>query len=67
MVNGLMTRSAEKVIKDNSIGAYYYPNGDKYVGEYQNGKKNGKGICYFASGDTYEGDWKDNKMDGNGI
>jgi radial spoke head protein 1 len=38
----------------------------KYVGNYVDGKKNGRGKCTFPSGDTYDGYWLDNTMDGEG-
>lgn len=52
-------------------GRYYYANGDKYVGEFENGKKNGKGIMYWGAksrfaGNRYDGEWKEDKMHGKG-
>ena len=43
-----------------------YDNG-KYIGEWKNGKREGKGIYYWNNGDIYEGDWKNNKGEGKGI
>lgn len=32
-----------------------YPNGDKYVGECQGHKRDGRGIYYYKDGSRYEG------------
>lgn len=53
-------------------GKYFYANGDKFVGEFQNGKKNGLGIMYWGAnskfkGNRYEGEWKDDEMSGRGV
>lgn len=31
----------------NLIGIWYYPNGDRYEGEFADGKRNGEGKNYF--------------------
>jgi hypothetical protein len=36
------------------------------VGEWKNGKKEGKGKHVWADGDFYEGEWKDDRMEGKG-
>lgn len=38
MANGLIIRSMEKVHKELIIGVFYYSNGQKYIGEWKNGK-----------------------------
>ena len=38
-----------------------YDNGDKYDGEWKNGKKEGKGIFYYNNGDKYEGIWNNDE------
>ncbi|MDD5571073.1 MAG: hypothetical protein PHD97_07940 [Bacteroidales bacterium] len=40
--------------------------GDKYVGEWKNGKMDGYGTYYHANGDKYVGDWKDGHRNGQG-
>ena len=32
--------------------------GDKYVGEYKNGKRHGQGTYTYPIGDKYVGEWK---------
>ena len=45
----------------------YYENGDRYVGETENGQPNGKGTCNYTDGSEYVGDWKSGLKDGAGI
>ena len=47
-------------------GEYLYPNGTRYVGNFENGKPNGRGIMYFANGNKYLGDWEENERQGQG-
>jgi hypothetical protein len=42
------------------------PDGAKYVGEWRDGRRNGKGTYTFSTGDIYLGEFKDGKFDGNG-
>ena len=35
---------------NNCFGTYTYSNGDKYVGEYKDGKRHGQGTYTFANG-----------------
>ena len=55
----------------NGQGTYTHANGDKYVGEFKDGKYNGQGTYTFGSGskyagDKYVGEYKDNKKNGQG-
>jgi hypothetical protein len=48
-------------------GILIYKNGDRYYGNFENGKKNKLGIFYFKkNGAKYEGQWANNKMNGCG-
>ena len=48
-------------------GILIYKNGDKYYGNFENGKKSRIGIYYFKkNGAKYKGEFKENKMDGYG-
>ena len=42
-------------------------NGDKYIGQYINTKKEGRGVLYLKNGDIYNGDFKNDKKEGKGI
>jgi hypothetical protein len=53
--------------KHNCYGKYTFPSGNIYIGEYQNGVRNGQGIFFYFSGDKYEGEYKDGKKHGQGI
>jgi hypothetical protein len=65
---------------DNCVGTYTYPNGNKYTGEYKNGRRDGKGtIRIVAKGmstnnyigseipSTYVGDFRDDRLNGHGV
>src|SRR5207244_900085 len=73
--NSLATRSSSLVkrglealgSKQPHVGTLTYPNGDRYVGEYRDGKCNGHGTHTSANGDRYVGEFKDNTYDGFGI
>ena len=59
-------------MENQKVKQYYYHNGDLYVGDYKNGKKEGKGIEYYNrddqfKGERYEGDWKNGIQEGKGI
>ncbi|MHB8109469.1 MAG: tetratricopeptide repeat protein [Syntrophorhabdaceae bacterium] len=48
-------------------GVRNYENGDKYEGEFTNGKFNGKGTYTYANGDQYVGEFVDGKFTSKGI
>ena len=52
--------------KHNCFGSYTFANGNKYVGEYKDGKRNGQGTYTLASGGKYVGEYKDDKKNGQG-
>lgn len=43
-----------------------YANGDKYVGQMKDDKRNGQGTFTWANGSKYVGEWKDDKENGKG-
>ena len=43
-----------------------YANGDRFEGQYKNGKKSGKGIYYFKTGEKFEGEWLKDERNGEG-
>ena len=55
----------------NGYGTYEWTNEygfveEYYVGDWKNGKMNGKGTYYFANDDIYIGEWKNGYQDGMG-
>jgi hypothetical protein len=60
----------EGVYLDNTKvkGTYYYPNGDRYTGEFRRNKFNSPRANYsYANGDVYEGGFEDGKRSGKGM
>jgi len=51
---------------NNGYGTYTYANGNKYVGEYKNGKPHGQRTYTWANGNKYVGEFKDAKRNGLG-
>ena len=48
------------------FGAVADSKGNRYVGQFKDGKRHGYGSYQFASGDRYEGEYKDGRRDGYG-
>ena len=48
------------------FGVYDFPSGNKYVGQYKNGERNGQGTFTWADGDKYVGQYSDDKRNGQG-
>lgn len=51
----------------NGKGTYQFANGDKYYGQWKDGKMTGNGRYEFSNGDRYNGDFIENKRDGTGV
>jgi hypothetical protein len=67
--NLLYEKIVDKCIKGdckNGYGAMTYLNGDKYVGNFKDGKQNGYGTYTFSGGDKYVGNFKDDYFNGYG-
>ena len=47
-------------------GSLTVPYGEKYVGEFKDGKYNGQGREILPNGSKYEGEWKDGNLNGQG-
>ena len=52
--------------RPNGLGVMTYPDGQKYVGEWKNGKYNGQGTSTYPDGGKYVGEFKDGKKNGQG-
>jgi hypothetical protein len=52
--------------RDGKGTYYYYSSGEKYIGEWKDGERNGKGITSFSNGNEYIGEWKNGKKNGEG-
>ena len=50
----------------NCFGSWTFSNGDKYVGEFEDGKYNGQGTYTEANGNKYAGEFKDGVRNGQG-
>ena len=48
------------------IGTYIDANGNKYVGEFRDGKRHGQGTHTYDPDRKYVGEWKDDKYHGKG-
>jgi hypothetical protein len=48
-------------------GCLVFPQGDRYDGEFMNGRRCGRGKYTFSNGDVYEGLWKNDVREGRGI
>ena len=47
-------------------GTYTWASGNKYVGEYKDGRRHGQGTFTDADGDNYVGEWTNGKKHGQG-
>ena len=50
----------------NGQGTYTFPDGEKYVGEWENNKKHGQGTYTFPDGSKYEGEFRERLPNGQG-
>jgi len=50
----------------NCFGSVALPNGDRYLGEFREGRYSGYGSYDFATGARYEGEWRNNERHGQG-
>jgi hypothetical protein len=48
-------------------GIYIYPSGNKYVGQFTNGRITGIGTCYYTDGSKYQGEWLNGLPEGKGV
>ena len=61
--SNLPTCEGDRAAWTNCFGSHTYASGNKYVGEYKDGKYNGQGIKYLANGNVDKsGIWKENEL-----
>ena len=65
--SNLPTCEGDRAAWTNCFGSHTYASGNKYVGEYKDGKRNGQFIVTYANGNKYVGEFKDEKKNGRGI
>ena len=56
----------EWISEEKQLGVINYKNGDMYLGEIENEKKEGYGIMYYSNSNMYEGEWKKDLREGYG-
>jgi hypothetical protein len=60
-------RNKSDIFLREGQGSLTFSNGDKYVGEFHNGKKEGHGVYTFSNGGKYEGEFKNDLFEGQGV
>ena len=65
-IHALPDCPSDALIWNNCFGTLTYPNGNEYVGEFKDGKRNGQGTYTFANGNEYVGEFKDGNLNGKG-
>jgi len=43
-----------------------WPDQSKYIGDFNQGKMEGKGQRYYSNGNIFDGDWEDDRPNGTG-
>jgi hypothetical protein len=64
--NKAICQGTDETKWNNCVGTLSLPNGYKYVGDWVDGKQNGKGVTTLANGYKYSGEFKNNKFHGQG-
>jgi hypothetical protein len=59
-------KNDQKARYHECFGVRTFENGENYVGEWRDDKKNGQGTATYADGDKYVGTFKDGRPDGRG-
>jgi len=72
MTDGGTYTGQSKLMSDGLLhphghGVYTWPTGERYEGEWKDGKRNGQGVMTFPDGRRYEGEYKDDLPNGRGV
>lgn len=51
---------------DRCFGEAYFAHGQNYVGEFRNGRPDGRGTMSYPGSNKYVGEWRNGKRDGDG-
>jgi len=51
----------------NGKGVYVYENGDRYEGEFKDGRRSGEGVFQYANGDSFAGSYDNDVRNGRGV
>ncbi|CAD8167607.1 unnamed protein product [Paramecium octaurelia] len=68
--NYIPVQTVSTYLQKQNLSTYVnetYPNGQRYVGEKINGKKEGRGRLYYKEGGYYDGNWKNDRINGQGV
>jgi hypothetical protein len=66
MDTGLIIKRVEKVNLIRSIGTMKFESGERYEGNWERDRMNGRGTFQYTDGNVYTGDWIDNERNGTG-
>ena len=55
------------IISRKCIGLYIWKDGERYEGQWQDGKFHGKGIKTLPDGTIFDGDWEEGRPVGQGM
>lgn len=64
--NSNLRKCPSSGVRNNCFGTYTWPDGQKFVGEFKDGKRNGQGTYTWPNGHKYVGEYKDDKWHGQG-
>lgn len=67
LANATVTRSLPPPQAAASRGVQAWPSGALYVGEFRNGRRDGRGTYTWPNGDRYEGEWRAGRPYGQGV
>ncbi len=51
----------------NGHGVLLFAGGDRYIGQFHDGKMDGEGIFYYFNGGRYDGQWSQGQPNGEGV
>ena len=64
--SNLPTCEGDRAAWTDCFGSHTFASGNKYIGEYKDGKRNGQFIVTYANGSKYVGEFRGNQKNGRG-